>query len=58
MKQLTINGWNVQYEISVDGRLKIGFHSAVVMQEGEQQQTIELIGKYLITEGFVELPGN
>ena len=46
------------YEISIDGRLKIGFHSSKVMSTEDQQKVIEIAGKYLVDEGYVTLPGN
>ena len=58
MTKLTINGWNIEYDISIDGRLKIGFYSSKVMSTEDRQKVIEIAGKYLVDEGYVTLPGN
>lgn len=56
MKTLFINGLKVNYEVNRDGVLCISFYSPHPMTDGEKQQTIAAIGKYLISEGFVEIP--
>ena len=58
MTKLTISGWDIEYEVSIDGRLKIGFHSSKPMSTDDQQKVIAIAGKYLVDEGYVTLPGN
>ena len=56
MKTLFIHGLKVNYEIGKDGLLLISFYSPYTMTDSEKRQTIAVIGKYLISEGFVKLP--
>ena len=58
MKTLLINGLKVNYSISNEGMLSIGFYGTYEMTDSEKKKKVAIIGNYLIAEGFVKLPGD
>ena len=56
MKPLFINGLKVQYTVTDSEQLVIGLYTPYAMTEEVKEKTLRMIGKYLVNEGFVNIP--